>query len=131
MIPNLGLGKRFLGKTNCRRDPSDLFELYEGCRSAVVSVIVIQEFWRYDRREVKDISYTRRALSFLCRAVILSTALANAGVNLLLAILVPIWFFLAAVVILLLPGIDEHYDIEPYPFLPVLSPRPPPAARLG
>jgi hypothetical protein len=29
VIPHLGLGKKFLGKTNCRRDPSDLFELYE------------------------------------------------------------------------------------------------------
>jgi hypothetical protein len=29
VIPNLGLGKKFLGKTNYRRDPSDLFELYE------------------------------------------------------------------------------------------------------
>jgi len=29
VIPNLGLGKKFFGKTNCRRDPSNLFELYE------------------------------------------------------------------------------------------------------
>jgi hypothetical protein len=87
----------------------------------------IQEPWLYDRRDVKDISYARRALTFLCLAVILSTALAHAGVNLLLAILVPIWFFLATVVIVPLPGIDERYDIEPSPVLPVLSPRPPPA----
>ena len=76
---------------------------------------------------MKDISYARRALTFLCLAVILSTGLAHAGVNLLLAILVPIWFFLATVVIVPLPGIDERYDIEPSPVLPVLSPRPPPA----
>ena len=28
-VPNVGLGKKFLGKTNYRRDPSDLFELYD------------------------------------------------------------------------------------------------------
>ena len=29
LVPNVGLGKKFLGKTNYRRDPSDVFELYE------------------------------------------------------------------------------------------------------
>jgi hypothetical protein len=29
VIPNLGLGKKFLGKTNCRRDPGNLFETFE------------------------------------------------------------------------------------------------------
>jgi len=29
VVHNVGLGKKFFGKANCRRDPSDLFELCE------------------------------------------------------------------------------------------------------
>jgi len=101
-----------------------IYQQFPGCRSGH---FVFRNCGYYDRREVNDISYTRRALTFLCLAVILSAAVAHAGVNLLLAILVPIWFFLATVLFVLLPSVDERHDIEPSPFLPVLSPRPPPA----
>jgi len=76
---------------------------------------------------MNDMSYTRRALVFLCLAAILCAALAHVGTSLLIASLAPIWFFLASVVGLSVSGIDEPYDTQPSPVLPVFSPRPPPA----
>jgi hypothetical protein len=76
---------------------------------------------------MKEMSRTGRALIFLCLAAILYAALTHAGTSLLIAVLVPIWFFLATVVSLPILSIDEHYDTEPSPPLPVFSPRPPPA----
>jgi hypothetical protein len=50
VIPNLGLGEKFLGKTNCRRDPSDLFELYESTLWFVVLWFPVYPFATYTVR---------------------------------------------------------------------------------
>jgi hypothetical protein len=76
---------------------------------------------------MKEMSRTRRALIFLCLAAILCAALTHAGTSLLIAFLVPIWLFLAKVISLQILSIDEHYDTQQSPALPIFSPRPPPA----
>jgi hypothetical protein len=50
VVPNLGLGKKFLGKTNRRRDPSDLFELYESTLWFVVLWFPVYPFATYTVR---------------------------------------------------------------------------------
>ena len=50
VIPNLGLGKKLLGKTNCRRDPSDLFELYESTLWFVILWFPVYRFVKYTVR---------------------------------------------------------------------------------
>lgn len=50
VVPNLGLGKKFLGKTNRRRDPSDLFELSESTLWFVVLWFPVYPFATYTVR---------------------------------------------------------------------------------
>jgi hypothetical protein len=59
---------------------------------------------------------------------VLVAALTHVGVGLPLAFLAPLWFFFAIVVSapVLLPRSDERWNPQPFPVLPVFSPRPPP-----
>jgi hypothetical protein len=53
-IPNLGLGKKFLGKTNCRRDPSDPFELYESTLWFIVLWFPVYPIATYTMRRDRE-----------------------------------------------------------------------------
>lgn len=76
--------------------------------------------------EMKPIFHTRRWAVILCVAVILLAALMHGGIALPVAILAPLWFFFADVVSLPIPRVDEQWYPQPFPDLPVFSPRPPP-----
>jgi len=75
---------------------------------------------------MKAMPYTRRAVIILCVVAILFAALTHPGTSLLAAILVPLWFFFAAVASLPIPSPDECSDALPFPVFSVFSPRPPP-----
>ncbi len=74
--------------------------------------------------------HARRVVAFLCLVAILLAALtpASASSGLFAAILVPLWFVFAAVVIRPLRCSAEEWIAPAFPLLPVLTPRPPPAA---
>ena len=76
--------------------------------------------------EMKPISHTRRWAVIVCLTVILLAALTHVGVALPVAILAPLWFFFATVLSVSIPRVDEQWYPQPFPALPVFSPRPPP-----
>jgi hypothetical protein len=67
-----------------------------------------------------------RLTLLVCLAALLIAMLPQVAVGLALALLVPIWFFIASVTSVFLPVIDGLPDTRPFPSLPVFSPRPPP-----
>lgn len=71
-------------------------------------------------------SYRFRLMVVLCVAALLFSALTLTAAGLLLAVLVPFWFFFAAVVVFEIRSIDELCDSLQFPILLLLSPRPPP-----
>ena len=72
--------------------------------------------------------HVRRVFVFFCLAALLLAALTPGAAGLPLAILVTLWFFIAVVVSVPLPHIDEqgHKQQDDLAVL-ALSPRPPPA----
>jgi hypothetical protein len=69
-----------------------------------------------------------RAFTLLCvLAVVLVAALTPVAFGLLFAILIPLWFFVAAIFIAPVSSPNEHLHVPRFPNLPVFSPRPPPA----
>jgi len=68
----------------------------------------------------------RRWALVLCLVVVLLAALTHPGLGFPIAILAPLWFFFGPVLSVPIPRIDESCDLQPSPFLPVFSPRPPP-----
>jgi hypothetical protein len=71
-------------------------------------------------------SYIRRIAFFVCLAAVLLAALTPGMAGLPFAILVPLLFFIAIVLSVPLPCIEEQ-TYTPQAFaLPVFSPRPPP-----
>jgi hypothetical protein len=63
---------------------------------------------------------------FLCLAAALLVALAPPVAALVLRLLVPEWFFVALVVIAVVPTRQDTYIPQLVPSLSVFSPRPPP-----
>jgi hypothetical protein len=70
--------------------------------------------------------YARRLLIALCLAAVLFAALSPVASALHVAVLVPLWFFFAAVLSVPLRRVTERVNVRRFPFLPVLTPRPPP-----
>jgi len=69
-----------------------------------------------------------RAFIILClSAIVLVAALAPVPFSLLFAILIPLWFFVAAIFLAPVCSPNEHLHVPRFPNLPVFSPRPPPA----
>jgi hypothetical protein len=66
-----------------------------------------------------------RLLVILCIAALLFSALTLTAAPLLL-VLVPLWFFFAAVVVFEIRSIEELCDSLQSPILVIVSPRPPP-----
>jgi len=75
---------------------------------------------------MKALVHSLRLAVLICLAALLVAALPQVGFGLVLVLLVPVWFCIAAVTAVLLPAIDEHVEIRPFPSLPIFSPRPPP-----
>lgn len=69
----------------------------------------------------------RKWIVVLCLAAVLLTALSLSASGVLFAVLCPIWFFFAALASVLLDLVPECCVAREFPFLPVLTPRPPPA----
>lgn len=67
-----------------------------------------------------------RFLVILCVAALLFSVLTLTSAPLLLAVLVPLWFFFAAVVVFEIRSIEELCDSLQSPLLPIFSARPPP-----
>jgi len=76
---------------------------------------------------MKDMPYVRRFVLILCLLIVFLAALALPGTAFSFTVLLPTWFFFAAVISLSVPPFDEHRDTQLFPALPVFSPRPPPA----
>lgn len=70
--------------------------------------------------------YRFRLMVILCVAALLFSTLTLTATTLLLAVLVPLWFFFAAVVLLEIRSIDDVRDSLRLTVLVILSPRPPP-----
>jgi hypothetical protein len=75
---------------------------------------------------MKALVHTLRLAVLILLAALLIAALPQIAFGLVLALLVPVWFFVAAVTAVLLVVIDELFEIRPFPCLAVFSPRPPP-----
>ncbi|MHB8557209.1 MAG: hypothetical protein ACYDCU_03705 [Candidatus Acidiferrales bacterium] len=75
---------------------------------------------------MKTESYRFRLMVILCVAGLLFLTLPLTATALLLAVLVPLWCFFAAVVVLEIRSIDELCDSLQSPLLPIFSARPPP-----
>ena len=75
---------------------------------------------------MKTKTYGSELMVILCVAALLFSALTLTATTLLLAVLVPLWFFFAAVLLLEIRSIDEARDSLQSPVLIILSPRPPP-----
>jgi hypothetical protein len=72
--------------------------------------------------------HARRFVALLCLAVVLVAALTPGASGLFHAILVPVWFFIAAIVVLAARREITDSAPRPLPFLPVLASRAPPGA---
>jgi hypothetical protein len=68
----------------------------------------------------------RRLVALLCLAVVLYAALTPGASGLFFAVLVPVWFFVAAIVVLSMRRETTDRAPGPLPFLPVLASRAPP-----
>ena len=77
---------------------------------------------------MQSIHSVRRLIVFLCLAAILLAALTPAAYGLFFAILVPLWYFLALIVSVHIRRAAEGGNKRQFPFLPVVTPRPPPVA---
>lgn len=75
---------------------------------------------------MKPLRHTLRLAALICVAALLIATLSQGTVGLVLAFLVPVWFFFVAVVSVPIPALNEARDIRLFPSLPVFSPRPPP-----
>jgi hypothetical protein len=82
-----------------------------------------QPAWRI----VGPMSHMRRFGVILCLAVVVLAALMHAGIALPVAILAPLSFFSATVASVPIPRVDEQWCPQPFPDVPVFSPRPPPS----
>jgi hypothetical protein len=76
--------------------------------------------------EMKTLRQMRPFLVYLCLAVILLAAVTHPGGSLPAILLAVFWFFITMAIGA--PGhcTEESFTIQPYPILPVCSPRPPP-----
>ena len=70
--------------------------------------------------------HLRRFLAVVCLAGVLLAALSPIPLGLLFALLIPVWFFCAAVVSIPLLRIEEGSADPVFGLVPVFSPRPPP-----
>ena len=68
----------------------------------------------------------RRFIVFLCLAAVLLAAMSPSASGLLLAVFAPIWFVFAALASVPLGQIPERRIAYQVPFLPLVTPRPPP-----
>jgi hypothetical protein len=75
---------------------------------------------------MKTFSYMRRAVVYLCLAVILIAAVTHAGTHLPAVLLAALWIFVALVVSVPAPRRAECRAIQPFPVLRLCSARPPP-----
>ena len=75
---------------------------------------------------MKALIHVLRLAILVCLAALLIAALPQVAFGLVLALLVPFWFFIAVITAVLSPVIDELFETRPFPCLPVFSPRPPP-----
>jgi len=82
-------------------------------------------FSRYDL-PVKTHQYVRRFLLLICLAAIFLTALSPITLGVLFAFLIPVWFFFAAVISVLVGKVEDDSARPLFGFIPVFSPRPPP-----
>ena len=71
-------------------------------------------------------SFARRFLVGICLALLIAVALAPASSGLLLAVLIPLWFFLALVSIPLFPVV-EPLAVQPFSLLSIAGCRAPPS----
>jgi hypothetical protein len=69
----------------------------------------------------------QRLAVWLCLCLVLLAAVTPTAASLPLAILFIFWFFVAKVLIALLPHVDDQSDLLYALALPAFSPRPPPA----
>jgi hypothetical protein len=69
----------------------------------------------------------RRFVAFFCLVIVLLAALAPSSAGLPLAVLVPLYPFVAIAAILLLVHVDKQSPAPRFLTLPAFSPRPPPA----
>jgi hypothetical protein len=69
----------------------------------------------------------RRCAALLCLALLLFASLAQAPTGIFFALLLPVWFFVAAIVAVLIPVVEEPCEEQRFSALAVFSPRPPPA----
>lgn len=67
-----------------------------------------------------------RVLALICVAAILLAALSPIPLGALFVLLIPEWFFFAAIISFLAASIDEDGGSPIFGCLPVFSPRPPP-----
>jgi hypothetical protein len=74
----------------------------------------------------KAVSSAHNLLIFLCVAAGLLVALGSPVVALVLRLLVPAWFFVALIVVALVPARKDTWNRQLAPSLAVFSPRPPP-----
>lgn len=70
--------------------------------------------------------YLRRWIAGLCLAALLLAAITYAGIGLPVAILAPLLLFVSVVITAPILFTDRHWDLRPFPVLPVFLPRPPP-----
>jgi len=73
-------------------------------------------------------SQARWLVAWLCLAVVFYAALTPGAPGLLDAIFVPVWFFVAAIVVFPARRETADPDPQPLPFPPVLASRAPPVA---
>jgi hypothetical protein len=71
--------------------------------------------------------YRARLVVFVCLLAVVLTALTPSAYGMLFAILVPIWFFFAVILSVLIYIAEQSTDPQDYQILGRLSPRPPPA----
>jgi len=72
--------------------------------------------------------FARRLIVIVCVAALLLVALTPAASTLLLATLVPLWFFVSIFVGSFQSRVAGPRIAREYPFLPILASRPPPVA---
>ena len=75
---------------------------------------------------MRTLIQARRLVAFLCLAVLLVAALTPATSGPLCAILVPLWLFFAAIVIVSICLAGEDYSAPLIPLLSLAAPRAPP-----
>ena len=75
---------------------------------------------------MKSFSVAARIVLFVCLAAILFAALMQPGSLQPLAMIAPLWFFLATVARQPSRRFDGHTSLPAFPVLPLFSPRPPP-----